>query len=546
MPTLDYLVIIVFSLIIVFAGLSFSKSGSDMKSYFAAGGAVPWSISGLSLYMSFFSAGTFVVWGSIAYQLGWVAVTIQMAMCLGGFLVAYFIAPKWRKTNVLTAAEFVRKRLGEKVQKFYTYIILLLSLAYTGAFLYPVAKIVSVSTGWSINLCILSLGLLVLLYTVVGGLWAVIITDVLQFVILTAVVVIVVVLSLGEVGGMHGFVDAMHDEAWSLTNGEYSWWFIFAFAIYNAVFIGGNWAYIQRYTSVATSKDAKKVGLTFGWLYLVSPVIWMLPPMVYKIINPNLAGTQAEDAYMMICKLVLPTGLLGLMLGGMVFATASSVNTTLNLAASVITNDLFAVFKPHANEKQLMRVAKISTIIFGLATIGVALLVPSAGGIVNVVLSIGAVTGCSLYGPPIWSLFSKRHSGKSIFTITMISLAINIGFKFLSPLSRANEMLLGTLVPFFLLVSYEVLSMVYKEEQSDDYKKYKKESSDEESIPSESTQNTFGLIVLANTLFVIGAIIFGIGLLSDEAKLLIFTTASSIILAAVIIHPSLRLQKLLK
>ncbi|MEY3422110.1 MAG: hypothetical protein RIR48_2413, partial [Bacteroidota bacterium] len=257
-------------------------------------------------------------------------------------------------------------------------------------------------------------------------------------------------------------------------------------------------------------------------------------------------GTQAEDAYMMICKLVLPTGLLGLMLGGMVFATASSVNTTLNLAASVITNDLFAVFKPQANEKQLMRVAKISTIIFGLATIGVALLVPSAGGIVNVVLSIGAVTGCSLYGPPIWSLFSKRHSGKSIFAVTIISLAINIGFKFLSPLSRANEMLLGTLVPFFLLASYEVLSMVNKEEQSDDYKKYKKESSDEESIPSESTQNTFGLIVLANTLFVIGAIIFGIGLLSDEAKLLIFTTASSIILAAVIIHPSLRLQKLLK
>jgi solute:Na+ symporter, SSS family len=546
MPTLDYLVIIVFSLIIVFAGLSFSKSGSDMKSYFAAGGAVPWSISGLSLYMSFFSAGTFVVWGSIAYQLGWVAVTIQMAMCLGGFLVAYFIAPKWRKTNVLTAAEFVRKRLGEKVQKFYTYIILLLSLAYTGAFLYPVAKIVSVSTGWSINLCIISLGLLVLLYTVVGGLWAVIITDVLQFVILTAVVVMVVVLSLGEVGGIPGFVDTMQDEAWSLTGGEYSWWFIFAFAIYNAVFIGGNWAYVQRYTSVATSKDAKKVGLTFGWLYLVSPVIWMLPPMVYKIINPNLAGTQAEDAYMMICKLVLPTGLLGLMLGGMVFATASSVNTTLNLAASVITNDLFAVFKPQANEKQLMRVAKISTIIFGLATIGVALLVPSAGGIVNVVLSIGAVTGCSLYGPPIWSLFSKRHSGKSIFAVTIISLAINIGFKFLSPLSRANEMLLGTLVPFFLLASYEVLSMVNKEEQSDDYKKYKKESSDEESIPSESTQNTFGLIVLANTLFVIGAIIFGIGLLSDEAKLLIFTTASSIILAAVIIHPSLRLQKLLK
>jgi len=99
MPAIDYIVIIVFTILIVIAGLSFSKRGSDMKSYFAAGGSLPWSINGLSLYMSFFSAGTFVVWGSIAYELGWVAITIQMAMCIGGFVVAFVIAPKWRKIN---------------------------------------------------------------------------------------------------------------------------------------------------------------------------------------------------------------------------------------------------------------------------------------------------------------------------------------------------------------------------------------------------------------------------------------------------------------
>jgi solute:Na+ symporter, SSS family len=546
MPTLDYVVIIVFSLIIVIAGLSFRQSGSDMKSYFAAGGAVPWSISGLSLYMSFFSAGTFVVWGSIAYKFGWVAVTIQMAMCFGGFIVAYFIAPKWRKTNVLTAAEFVRKRLGDKVQKFYTYIILVLSLAYTGAFLYPVAKIVNVSTGWDINLCIISLGLLVLLYTVVGGLWAVIITDVLQFVILTAAIVIVVVLSLGHVGGPMSFVDNLQKEAWALTSGEYSWWFIFAFAIYNAVFIGGNWAYVQRYTSVATPKDAKKVGLVFGWLYLFSPILWMIPPMAYKIINPNLVGLQTEDAYMMICKLVLPTGLLGLMLGGMVFATASSVNTTLNLAASVITNDLFAIFRPKATESQMMNVAKVSTVIFGLATIIVALLVPYAGGIVNVVISIGAVTGCSLYGPPIWALFSKRQSGKSILFITLISLAINIGFKFFYPLSRANEMLLGTLVPFILLAIYEVYAKFTHIVECQDYLHYKSVTPHEISIPAESEQNTFGLKVLANTLFVIGGIIIAIGINSIEAKLLVFLTGGSIVLSAVFIHPFINFSKSVK
>ena len=543
MPTIDYIVIIIFSLLIVMAGLSFRKSGSDMKSYFAAGGAVPWSINGLSLYMSFFSAGTFVVWGSIAYELGWVAITIQLSMCLAGFVVAFVIAPKWRKTNVLTAAEFVRKRLGDKVQKFYTYIILILSLAYTGAFLYPVAKIVNVSTGWSINICIIVIGLLILLYTVVGGLWAVIVTDVLQFVILTAAVLLVVFLALEQIGGIDGFLTSLPVEDWKATSEEYSWWFIVAFALYNIVFIGGNWAYVQRYTSVKNAKDAKKVGLTFGWIYLVSPFIWMLPPMIYKIINPDLSGLESEGAYMLICKQVLPIGMLGLMLGGMVFATASSVNTTLNLAASVITNDLFMVFKPKASLKQIMKVAKLSTILFGIGTILVALLVPYVGGIVNVVLSIGAVTGCSLYGPPIWALFSKRQSGKSVLMITVVSLAINIGFKFFATLSRADEMLLGTLSPFALLVFYEIVSKFNGIQQSEDFINYKNQETPNLSATSDVAQNLFGMKVLRNTLIAVGVLIAFLGVISQNSKTLIISIGMVIVCVAMLIHPKISIKK---
>lgn len=543
MSTIDYIVIIVFTILIVLAGLSFRKRGSDMKSYFAAGGAVPWPINGLSLYMSFFSAGTFVVWGSIAYDYGWAAVTIQLTMCLAGFVVAFVIAPRWRKTNVLTAAEFIRKRLGNKIQRFYTYIILILSLAYTGAFLYPVAKIVNVSTGWSINACVIGLGLLILLYTVVGGLWAVIVTDVLQFVILTAVVSLVVVLALNQVGGVDGFINSLSPEAWNITNEEYSWWFIVAFSLYNIIFIGGNWAYVQRYTSVKSSSDAKKVGLTFGWIYLISPIIWMLPPMIYKIINPDLSGLESEGAYMLICKEVLPIGMLGLMLGGMVFATASSVNTTLNLASSVITNDLFKVFNPEASEVKIMKVAKWSTIFFGLATIALALLVPYAGGIVNVVLSIGAVTGCSLYGPPIWALFSKVHNGKSIITITLLSLLINIGFKFFATLTRADEMLLGTLLPFLLLAIYEIIARFKGIHQSDDFVAYQKLQTKYASSVLDLAQNTFGFKVLANTLMAVGLLIVILGSISDSANALIIIIGAVILCAALFIHPKISFKK---
>lgn len=552
MNSIEYVVIIVFSLVIVLAGLAFRKRGADMKSYFAAGGAVPWPMSGLSLFMSFFSAGTFVVWGSIAYELGWVSITIQMTMCISGFLVACFIAPAWRKTNSLTAAEFVRDRLGDNVQKFYTYLILLLSLAYAGAFLYPVAKIINVSTGFPVNACVIVLGALILLYTVVGGLWAVIITDVLQFVILSASVIIVVYLSLQEVGGLEQFVEKAPDDFFNWTSGEYTLWFIIAVAIFNTLFLGGNWAYVQRYTSVKDAIDAKKVGLTFGWLYLLSPFLWMLPPMIYRVLNPSLPGLENEGAYLLICKQVLPLGMLGLMLGGMVFATASSVNTTLNLAASVITNDIFKVLRPNASTKQTMSVAKLSTILFGVGTIIVALLVPAAGGIVNVVLSVGAITGVSIYGPIVWALFSKRHTGKSILWITIISLFINVGLKLFAvdllgaPLSRAAEMLLGSVQPLFLLGMYELYAK-FQNRQSADYINYRKlKSIDTIEEVSDVEQNDFGFKVIASTLLVVGILILILGFLANESRTIVLVVGVLILIISGAIYPTFRKRILSK
>ncbi len=548
MHNLDYIVIIIFSVLVVMAGLSFRRSGSDMKSYFAAGGAVPWSISGLSLFMSFFSAGTFVVWGSIAYEYGLVAIMIQLTMAAAGFLVGGIIAPRWRKTGVLTVAEFIRLRLGDRIQQFYTYLILLLSLAYTGAFLYPVAKIVNVSTGFSINACIILLGVLILIYTAVGGLWAVIITDVLQFVILTAAVLIVVPLAIKSAGGLPNFVEQAPERFFALTNGEYTYGFIIAFMVYNSIFIGGNWAYVQRYTSVKNRSSARKVGFLFGGLYLISPIIWMLPPMLYRVINPELIGLDNEGAYLMICKAVLPVGMLGLMLGGMIFATASSVNTTLNLSAAVLTNDLYKTFRPDASNAQTMKVAKWSTILFGLGTIGVALLVPAAGGIVEVVLSVGAVTGCSLYGPPIWAMFSKRHTGKSILACTLIALGINLIFKFITPytiglsLDRAQEMLAGALIPFALLGGYELWAysrgQISKEYLAFANRKMKVTTAAEEEASGQ--QNQYGLKVLAIMLGLIGLLIVGLGLIAEEARLLVMIMGGLLIGLALRMHPNLK------
>ena len=462
MNILDYITIILFSIGVLITGVSFSKTGKDMKSFFSGGGNVPWGMSGLSLFMGFFSAGTFVVWGSIAYSYGMVSIIIQLTIAVAGYAVGTWIAPRWHRTHSLTAAEYITGRLGVKTQKTYTYIFLAVSVFTTGSFLYPVAKIVEVTTGIPLTTAIFALGAFSMVYVALGGLRGVVVTDVLQFVILFAAVVIAVPLAFDKIGGVGTFFEKVPEGFFELFEGEYTPGFVIAFAIYNMFFLGGNWAYVQRYTSVKTERDSRKTGWLFGVLYTISPILWMLIPMIYRVYNPSLSGLENEGAYLLMCKEAMPDGLLGLMLGGMIFATASSLNATLNISAGVVTNDIFKRVRPNASEKTLMNVARISTWGFGIMAIIVALLIRSMGGIVNVVISVAALTGVPVYLPVIWSLFSKRQTARTILSATFISLAINLIFKFVTPhfglaLDRTWEMIVGTAVPVILLAGIEVV-----------------------------------------------------------------------------------------
>lgn len=534
MTTLDYWVIAIFSIGILIAGLSITDRKADMKSYFGASGALPWWMSGLSLYMGFFSAGTFVVWGAIAYEYGWVAITIQWMMAIAGFLIGRFISPRWRDTGVLTAAEFIQQRFGNGVHKFYTYIFLIMSFAYNGAFLYPVAKLVNVSTGLPSHYAIILFGLMAILYTASGGLWAVIVTNVLQFVVLTAAVIIVVPLAFDRVGGVSSFIGQAPAGFFHLIGGEYSLWFLVAFGFYNMVFIGGNWAYVQRYTSVPTRKEAGKVAKLFGWLYLVSPVIWMLPPMLYRMIDGNLVGLDNEGAYLLMCKEVLPAGIMGLMITGMIFATTDSVNASLNVSAAVFTNDIYKRLYPQASNKRLMWAARFSTLVFGVVTVLAALMVPNMGGIVEVVLSIGALTGVPLYGPAVWALFSQRQTAFSILFTTIASLSVNLFFKFGAPavlgfsLDRMQEIVLGVSLPIALLLLFEI---IYRHKP---YHLLVVESPEipltEHPIAHGKRQSVLAVRTIAFALLGVGVLILILGFLASYGQAAVIGVASAILL----------------
>lgn len=539
MTITDYIVIVLFSLLILFIGLSFSKtSGKDMKSFFAAGGAVPWWINSLSLFMGFVSAGTFVVWGSIAYSSGLVAITIQWTMSIAGFFVGFLIAPKWHKTKSLTAAEYISNRLGVNIQKAYSYIYLCIMVFMTGVYLYAVSRLVEVSTGIPLYLSIGLLGLIVIIYTTLGGLWAVVVTDTLQFVILTTAAIILVPLSLDKIGGIQQFLNTLPTEGFlNFSNHEYTWIFLLGFGLYNFFYLSGQWGFVQRYTSVSSPKEARKVGWLFGVLYAISPIIWMLPPMIYRALNPELTGLQDEGAYLMIAKDVLPAGMLGLMLISLVFATNSSVQGVLNISAGVITNDLYKTRFPNTSEKQLMKIAKLASIFFGLVTISIAMMVPFMGGAKEVVLSVAALTGAPMYLPLIWSLFSEKQTGKTVLATTIISLAITLSFKFVIPilidfsLSRAGEMILGVAVPAVFVVISEIWLRFTKADGAE-YVKFQQSvekkiviENASDSAEESSGENKQGLRMIAIGILATGLIIGVLGIMAPSGKIYVLGMA---------------------
>lgn len=527
MVQLDFIVMAVFALLILGIGMTFTRVGSKNSSaFFEAGGATPWWINSLSLFISYFSAGTFVVWGSIAYKSGFVANGIQMTMVIGGLLVAMFVAAKWKRTGAVTAAEYIGKRLGVKSQRFYTFLIMLHGLFTTASVLYPVGKMISVATPLSLNACILIIGGIIILYTAAGGLWAVLVTDVVQFVILTAAVLIVIPMAFQEVGGVSSFVEKSPDKFFNFFNEEYSFGFFLAFLAYQTVYIGGNWAYVQRYTSVGTERESKKVAYLFSFLYFISPFIWMLPPMIYRVINPNLTGLQPEGAYMMICQQVLPAGLIGLVLSGMISASASKANTTINMMAIVFAHDVYKkFFNKEVDEKSLIKAARFFTVLFGAITIGIAMLVPLIGGIVEMVLATASIAGGALFAPIIWTLYSKRQTAVSVISASLSGLIISLTLKLFSEdllghkLSRLWETALGVGIPIAVLLIWELYyaSKNYESPRASAVIKPAVAISEKKASDADANnQNNFGIKIIAGAIGIVGAGIAMLGALAQK------------------------------
>lgn len=355
MTVADFLILAVFLASMVLIGVVFARENDSVSEMFGAGGRSPWWVSGLSSYMTFFSAGAFVVWGGMAFRLGITAILINLCHGVAALLAGYFVAGRWKRLGVRTAAEFIELRFGATALQVYTWSMLGVRVVSSGVALYALAVMLTAlmplpegywfrdaaSGHVSISFAIAIFGAIVIAYTMIGGLWAVLMTDVLQFVVILLTVLYTLVAIVVQGGGWSGALSAVPSAHLDPAQVTLPTIFFIGWTLLHFFQFGAEWAYAQRYLSVPTGPDARRGMYLFGVLYLISPIVFLAPPLIFRGIEPN---ANPEQAYMLAAALVLPSGMLGMVVAAMFSATASSVSAQLNLYAGVLTTTCTRAF----------------------------------------------------------------------------------------------------------------------------------------------------------------------------------------------------------
>lgn len=473
MQLLDYIVVILYFAGLVAVSLFMSRKIKNSEDMFIAGRNSSWWLSGISTYMTIFSASTFVVWGGVAYKSGLVAVVVAVMLGISSFFVGRWISGRWRRLKIKSPGEYLAIRFGKKTVGFYTIAGIVGRGVHTAVAMYAVAVVMCGLMHLNIWWALLVLGVITLAYTIAGGFLAVLMTDVIQFGVLISVVVFMIPLSFHAVGGVSEFIDRASEIPGFLsgTSETYTVLWLVLWCLLHISMIGGDWPFVQRYISVPTVNDAKKSPYLVGVLYVLTPIIWYLPAMIYRVLDPSAAGLDAldpdmtvlgEGAYVNMSRMVLMNGMLGMMLAAMLSATMSNVSGTLNVFANVFTYEIWCGIHKDASDRDKIKAGRVFTLVYGLIILGIAMLIPFAGGAEKVVVTILTMVLCPLYIPSIWGLFSSRLTGKQLIWAMIVSWAFGFTAK-LTPLSdivgsSLMDSISGCVLPLLILGGMECFS----------------------------------------------------------------------------------------
>ncbi|HUE39613.1 MAG TPA: hypothetical protein VMR29_08920, partial [Candidatus Binatia bacterium] len=308
--------------------MRFIRVDSD---FLKGGNRVEWWVAGMASFMSGFSVWTFTGGAGFAYRHGVIGVFL-MLLAVPAFFLGYTVfAVRWRRARVTTIVEYIRARFGEGTHKVFAWITVPSQVLFASVRLFALASFVSVALDVSVAHLIVVCGLVILLYTALGGYWAICFTDMFQFMFLFPIAVALAVLSYGAVGGWTSFAARVPAGFLDPLGGDYGWLFLLAFTVSQSIGYN-NFANAQRYFCADTERSARKIALLCMALFTAGSFIFYLPPLAARVLLPELGSTAnglsepAEAAYMAMGLRLLPTGLVGVLLAAMLASSMASLS----------------------------------------------------------------------------------------------------------------------------------------------------------------------------------------------------------------------------
>lgn len=403
MQELDWIVLILFFLSMLGLGLwSYLSKNKNTADYFVASGNVPWWLVGISHHISGYSGAVFVAYAALAYSYGfslyvWWAFAIGVAMIATAKIFPVYWVRARINLMVQSPLEYLSKRYNLLTQQVIAWCGVLLKVFDVAAKWAAIAIIIEVITGVPIMVGILISGVISLLYITFGGIWAVMATDLIQFIVQLAGGIVMFVLVVGRLGGW-GSITGMWDRLPAghahLFNDPYTVGFAVVFLFVALLsYNGGNWGLATRYLSAPDEQQASKASYLSGVLYLIWPLILFFPMWAAPLILPDLSNPSHSYALLMLE--ILPPGFVGLVAASLFAATMSMVASDITTLSAVITRDILPNTLNRFKDKEpSLFAARMTTFLYSILTILIASQFQRFGGVFGlIVVWFGALVG---------------------------------------------------------------------------------------------------------------------------------------------------------
>ncbi len=393
--TLDIIVIILFFLSMVVIGIMSYFKSKNSEDYFVAGGSLPWWLAGISHHVSGHSGAVFVAYAAVAYTHGftmyiWWAVPVAVVIVSMAKVFPVYWVRLRQAFQIQSPLEYLSIRYNVLTQQIIAWSGVLLKVFDVGAKWAAIGILLHVVAGMSMTTGILLSGIVTIIYVTFGGLWGVIVTDFIQFLVQVLGSIVMFVLVVNRLGGVNSIStvwDQLPAGHSNLFNDPYSAGFVAVmFFIYCLSYNGGIWSLATRYISSPNEKEATKAARLSGILYLLWPLILFFPMWAAPIILPGLENPNESYGWLMLE--ILPKGMIGLVVASLFAATMGMTSSDVNTIAAVITRDILPVVSgKFRNDAHPLRTARITTFVFTLATLVIALNYERFGGVLGLIVN---------------------------------------------------------------------------------------------------------------------------------------------------------------